>query len=1039
MSSGQGPDNYQQHNASNFHSDSGDTITVAPVHTEPLDLEALMMDNRAQNSSLVHHTTPPHLDVIGNSQFADFSFPSYPGLPDNGLHAETQLAHTSDPYALSVHTAGHRNSTTSLHQDHRASMTSMPGLHRGSFSSTAAMGQRNSLSAGSDAASPISNQAGGGLDGAYGDDFGLSSGGAVDGSDLGSRSKEEKNDPNPPWSELKTKAGKERKRLPLACIACRRKKIRCSGEKPACKHCLRSRIPCVYKVTMRKAAPRTDYMAMLDKRLKRMEERIIKIVPKEEQGNTSVSVTRAAVKPAVPGSVPVRNSATKKRAADEAFGPDLDNWSKTAPKSNIDVDPRPTSLMIQEAEESKLLSEGVESLPSKDIQQHLAEIFFENIHGQTYHVLHKPSFMRKLEGGTIPPVLILAICAVAARFSAHPKLDTTPNFLRGEEWASEARDIVMRRYEWPNITILTCLLILGLHEFGTCQGGRSWSLGGMAIRMAYALQLHRDLDYDPLKRDGTGALSFVDREVRRRTMWACFLMDRFNSSGTGRPTFVKEDSIKVQLPIKEKLFEMDMPGPTEDLMGNVPHPVSPGVGQLSDAGENMGVAAYMIKCIALWGRIINYLNLGGNEQDPHPMWHPNSVYDDLLKQTETFTASLPEALQYTTGNLKTHDTEKLANQFLFLHISIQQNILFMNRFAVPTLPGGHLPKDMPKEFAKSAAMKGCEAANRISGLLRDSESYFVTAPFTGYCAFLSSTVHVFGVFSKNPSVEEAAKRNLTTNIKYMTRMKKYWGMFHFMAENLKDQYKHCADAARQGPPVSITTPSSSVFQYGDWFDRYPHGVSQSDFEDPVVGIKKEKGDDATLGQKPDYHTVEDFFETLSPLPAQDRESVKGPKRKQKKSHPGRQEQMAPLNTNVPNIPRATQMQIHNSHQMAQNYNQMSPSTPIHMYNQRPLYGHEGMLPPHQQGILPQLDRQLVLEAYANMEPSNGIMGSPNGWDMQMGGGMPGYVPEPTSAWFMPFNMEPPEIGQEDIFNASGYGMGEMQINSGNMGGHGSAH
>ncbi|ENH66348.1 hypothetical protein FOC1_g10001630 [Fusarium oxysporum f. sp. cubense race 1] len=82
---------------------------------------------------------------------------------------------------------------------------------------------------------------------------------------------EDKADATPPWSGLKTKAGKERKRLPLACIACRRKKIRCSGEKPACKDCLRSCIPCVYKVTTRKAAPRTDCMAMLDKRPKRME------------------------------------------------------------------------------------------------------------------------------------------------------------------------------------------------------------------------------------------------------------------------------------------------------------------------------------------------------------------------------------------------------------------------------------------------------------------------------------------------------------------------------------------------------------------------------------------------------------------------------------------------------------------------------------------------------------------------------------------------------------------------------------------------
>lgn len=65
---------------------------------------------------------------------------------------------------------------------------------------------------------------------------------------------EESSEMHPAWTELKTKAGKERKRLPLACIACRRKKIRCSGEKPSCKHCLRSRIPCIYKVSNRKVS-----------------------------------------------------------------------------------------------------------------------------------------------------------------------------------------------------------------------------------------------------------------------------------------------------------------------------------------------------------------------------------------------------------------------------------------------------------------------------------------------------------------------------------------------------------------------------------------------------------------------------------------------------------------------------------------------------------------------------------------------------------------------------------------------------------------
>ena len=198
---------------------------------------------------------------------------------------------------------------------------------------------------------------------------------------------EEKDDVDQPpaWSELKTKAGKERKRLPLACIACRRKKIRCSGEKPACKHCLRSRIPCVYKVTARKAAPRTDYMAMLDKRLKRMEERVIKIIPKE--GLSAVTaIGRANVRPPISGDS--KASGAKKRAATEAFGSGLDDWAH----SKVGGLPGKVSNM----DENKVLSEGAKSLPTYEIQEHLAEVFFDCLYGQSYHLLHKPSFMKNL-------------------------------------------------------------------------------------------------------------------------------------------------------------------------------------------------------------------------------------------------------------------------------------------------------------------------------------------------------------------------------------------------------------------------------------------------------------------------------------------------------------------------------------------------------------------------------------------------------------------------------------------------------------------
>jgi hypothetical protein len=727
----------------------------------------------------------------------------------------------------------------------------------------------------------------------------------------------------------------------------------------------------------------------------------------------------------------------------------------------------------------------------------------------------------------VPPVLILSVCAIAARFSNHPKLNTNPNFLRGEEWAATARDILTKRYEWPNITILTCLLILGLHEFGTCHGGRSWALGGQAIRMAFALQLHKDLEHDPLRIPGKTQLSFIDREIRRRTMWACFLMDRFNSSGTDRPTFVREETLKIPLPIKEKNFQYDLPGPTEMLNGEVLEAIPED--QPNAAKDNMGVAAWMIKAIALWGRIIGYLNQGGKELDPHPMWSPDSEYTKLLKQTEDFVAEMPESLAYTPENLKLHETDNMGNQFLFMHISVQQNILFMNRFAVSS-PNGHSLQDVPKAFVTKAGAKAFAAANRVSELLKDAESHFITAPFTGYCAFLSSTVHIFGIFSGNPAMEATSKRNLATNVRFLSKMKRYWGMFHWMSENLREQYRTCADAARQGNPANESA-ASPIFQYGDWFDRYPHGVSQSDFLDPATYKKKEKGDDAVLEQKPELHTVEEFFTTLSPQSAENagvngmarsgqpnaaqlkrKSMVRKASTTSRAGGPGPDQGLEPLQTD---FARATAEQLHAArlHQRSFSnatsnggaptsappgsfnhlavgggngpggyHSTLSPVSPVAFSH----HGHHHHAPP--QSFFPpdpfamplgaathgmsRLDRQLVFGAYGghshavdphpaslsgslagwaeggNNPGAGGGEGSRHGHGGHGGrhhgghgggghggghGGHPHQHPadaalhaafgEPSSAWFMPFNMEPPELGPEGMGVAGGMGAG----------------
>ena len=647
---------------------------------------------------------------------------------------------------------------------------------------------------------------------------------------------------------------------------------------------------------------------------------------------------------------------------------------------------------------------------------------------------------------TLPPVLILAVCAVAARFAIHPEITFEPAYLRGEEWAAPARDIVLKHFDEPSIVILTVTVILGLHEFGTCQGGRSWMFAGMATRMAHALQLHREMDHDPLgKKNGNKSeLSFTDREIRRRTMWACFTIDRFTASGTERPMYADEEDVKVQLPVKEKNFLHEIPGPTEGLTGQAHNPLSPSTDQVPDAKGNMGVAAYMIRFIALWGRVIKYLNMGGREKDQFPIWSPDSRFAHLRGQVQELKDSLPPELLNTEENLESHASEKLANQFLFMHIASYQIMLFLHRFAIPNTPGGGPTKDMPKSFVTEAIPIAINSANQISSLIAKASEHRAFAPFMGYCAFLASTVHVWGYFSDNESLKATASRHLAENIDFLNKMRRFWGVLEFIADNLRDVYRQHRDAAMKGKREAGN--EAQLVQFGDWFDRYPYATSQTDSGKADLRVKEELVENPFASRKPGLQKVEEFFH--SPSPPDKIAQAKKPKKNSKPtsqanrkpshpapSKPAKAHPLMQTSSPIP-VPDIQSTMMHSQFGL----NHLLYYPPDDPYSTTNNFG--GFTSQNNQASLPQLDRQMVYNAYAGNDPSassstttlnamtsgsdpqdftpmngNGMWdGSPpvemSQQTMLLGseGNAGPYMPDmSTSAWFMPFNLNPPDL------------------------------
>lgn len=181
------------------------------------------------------------------------------------------------------------------------------------------------------------------------------------------------------------------------------------------------------------------------------------------------------------------------------------------------------------------------------------------------------------------PLILLGVLTLTARF--HPQLaayhsPSTPGNPSNPLVASEfyARALRSRlagadaaSLAVPDLTRVQASLMLALHEWGMCRGKSAWVYVGMAIRLSQVMGLTFELENDVLSQDvqRSSALKpevehfgiprrverreqtsddVIAQETKRRTFWACFILDRCLSSGKYRPRMIRVKDLNIQLP-----------------------------------------------------------------------------------------------------------------------------------------------------------------------------------------------------------------------------------------------------------------------------------------------------------------------------------------------------------------------------------------------------------------------------------------------------------------------------------------------------------
>ncbi|PLN79594.1 fungal-specific transcription factor domain-domain-containing protein [Aspergillus taichungensis] len=354
----------------------------------------------------------------------------------------------------------------------------------------------------------------------------------------------------------------------------------------------------------------------------------------------------------------------------------------------------------------------------------------------------------------------------------------------------------------PDLTRVQALLMLALHEWGMCRGKSAWLYVGMAIRLAQAMGLPWELEQDgvapaapaplqveaelfglprraPPAREPT-ADDIIAQETKRRTFWACFLLDRCLSSGRYRPRMIRVRELGIQLPsdnafafgervrtarlgepparrppsfgtpggpvipsLRQSLggFADDpRPGPASDAHHHHHHQPpsawSP-VARRADAaataatddegidrwevGAEESVLGRVIRIVRLWGSIAQWSCAGGRRTEPVAPWHPESRFAHLRARLAEFQDGLARNLQYSSRNTETHIMYRHSlAPYTVMHVVYFLSVIVLHRAYIPFLPV-HCPGPIgPLDEPGAVATDSTTTAGGPDGFWRDS-------------------------------------------------------------------------------------------------------------------------------------------------------------------------------------------------------------------------------------------------------------------------------------------------------------------------------
>ncbi|KAJ2080194.1 hypothetical protein H4R24_003243 [Coemansia sp. RSA 988] len=418
-------------------------------------------------------------------------------------------------------------------------------------------------------------------------------------------------------------------RIDRACKMCRRRKVRCDGMRPSCKFCTTKKFDCVYEPVAsgnRKRGRRGKTSDSGSAVSSNSQNRFIK---RQHFGTrtdtlldgigeilegTDIDSAEESSSEAESSHVHLEALSNRQIALLDDVGtdfgvkgimdshPNVEHGGETSnvTASNPANDSTATNFTKEPSSDLSALDQQVKETAPVSVATRNVRLYFEYFHPQ-HPILHRHTFEKSIQGGTVSRALWHAVQAIGARYgpspdneaqsvggAIHPQQTQKP-YTYGMRYAKLVRALLPEASRRPSIEVIQALYLLSEHQFGMgdwLSGSTYW---GTAVRMFNQLQLHmtdeayqfpaytshlglHESAISPLtcqqspahyasemRRPTLDNASWIKREMARRMRWALFESERMHSLAGGSPPLVTLEAGWVHMPCSDALWETCAP------------------------------------------------------------------------------------------------------------------------------------------------------------------------------------------------------------------------------------------------------------------------------------------------------------------------------------------------------------------------------------------------------------------------------------------------------------------------------------------------